>query len=73
MDLTCIPNRRAPRYLPGGSANPAICLVVALVALGLRLVHIRENQKLVRLEMESEYTGDSQDANVRADGFRYVV
>jgi len=68
------PASAAPRYLPGGSANAAICLIVALVALLLRFVHIHENKKLARAEVELQDDGDVQQGpGGRNVGFRYVV
>ena len=81
------PASAAPQYIPGGSANTVICLVVGLLALLLRFVHIRENKKLEAAEREiegrSEQPGKEADAGKgvdddagmagrRAVGFRYV-
>ncbi|KAK7736697.1 hypothetical protein SLS53_006906 [Cytospora paraplurivora] len=46
------PSSASPRYIPGGVANTVICLLVALLALVLRLIHIKENRKLEILERE---------------------
>ncbi|KUI61564.1 hypothetical protein VP1G_08724 [Cytospora mali] len=46
------PKSASPRYIPGGTANTVICLLVALMALVLRFVHIKENRKLEILERE---------------------
>ena len=68
------PKSAAPRYLPGGSANAAICVLVALVALVLRFVHIHENKKLERAELELQDDDDAQQGpDGRSVGFRYVV
>lgn len=60
-----------PHYTPGSAANAAVCVVVALLALVLRFVHIRENKKLVAAEQEG-----TDDTTVVGDrrgvGFRYV-
>lgn len=75
------PASTGPQYVPGGSANSVICLVVALLALALRYIHKWENKKLERLETETETAeaggestavsgGPTQDR--RAAGFRYV-
>lgn len=68
------PGTDAPRYIPGGSANTAICVVVALLALLLRYVHIRENRKLERNEGEEHAHEPDEDGYVdrRAFGFRYI-
>lgn len=71
------PTSTSPRYIPGGTADTVICLLVALLALILRFVHIRENQKLEILERESadregRQAGDGVDEDRRAVGFRYV-
>ncbi|EHK98580.1 putative Uncharacterized transporter [Glarea lozoyensis 74030] len=55
------PKSAGPRYIPGGSANAVICLLVAIFAVILRFVHIRENKKLEMVEAEAmgEYEGDN--------------
>jgi hypothetical protein len=65
------PASAAPRYVPGGSANAAICLLVGLMALLLRFVHIRENKKLERAESEHQESVDGPEE--RSVGFRYVI
>jgi hypothetical protein len=67
------PKSAGPRYIPGGSANAAICVLVALVALILRFVHIHENKKLVKAEEEAMSEFDGQNVGERNIGFRYVV
>lgn len=76
------PSSAAPRYLPGGSADTAICLLVAALALLLRWVHIRENAKLAAAEQQQaegqgeEGGADGGDGQAQEDrrpmGFRYV-
>lgn len=68
------PGSAAPRFIPGGSANTAICLIVAGLALVLRFLHIRENKKLERAESEGHSDVPSEDGHVdrRAVGFRHV-
>lgn len=65
----------APQYVPGGSTNAVICLLVAALAIVLRYLHKRENKKLEKAEAalseedaEAETTGGSRVA----PGFRYV-
>ena len=74
------PESTGPRYTPGGSANAAVCVVVALLALVLRFVHIRENKKLEKVEQEAAQPGEpsvkvpieAAPGDRRVAGFRYV-
>lgn len=71
------PSSASPRYIPGGVANTVICLLVALLALVLRFIHIKENRKLEALEREpagaeSGQVRDHTGRDKRAAGFRYV-
>ena len=71
------PSSASPRYIPGGSANTVICVLVAVLALVLRYVHIRENRKLEALERdladgEGGQAADGMGGDRRAVGFRYV-
>ncbi|KAL8403429.1 hypothetical protein RB594_008619 [Gaeumannomyces avenae] len=66
------PISHAPRYIPGGSANTVICLVVAGLALALRFIHKKENRKLEAAEAEIGNGGVSADVDRRAVGFRYI-
>lgn len=69
------PSSTSPRYIPGGTANTVVCLLAALLALVLRLVHVRENRKLENLEVadgEGRLAGDGAGGDRRAVGFRYV-
>lgn len=69
------PSSASPRYIPGGTANAIICLLVALMAVVMRRVHILENKKLEAAEEHPRPAdGDSVDADGdrRAVGFRYV-
>lgn len=64
------PKSAAPQYIPGGSANAAISVVVALLALVLRWLHQRENKKLEKAEVEAAARDQTQ---VPAEpGFRFV-
>ncbi|KAK3315600.1 major facilitator superfamily domain-containing protein [Apodospora peruviana] len=67
------PASAAPQYIPGGSANAVICLLVGSLALGLRFLHIRENKKLEQAE-RSRAAGVVEEASEdrRGDGFRYI-
>lgn len=71
------PSSAAPQYVPGGSANAIICLLVGLLALVLRYLHKWENKKLEKAEVEdaaNAEAGVTVDAAVdrRATGFRYI-
>lgn len=70
------PSSASPRYVPGGVTNTVVCVVVALMALLLRWVHIRENKKLEAMEREDVVGGQGGGHDVagerRAVGFRYV-
>lgn len=68
------PLSHAPQYVPGGSANAAVCVIVALIALALRFVHIKENKKLEEAETNDTGMTDTQRAHAdrRAFGFRYI-
>lgn len=79
------PSSTSPRYIPGGTANTVVCLSVAVLALALRFVHIRENRKLETLEIADGEGGLAGDGGAggadaaaaavrdrRAVGFRYV-
>lgn len=65
----------APQYIPGGSVNAVICLVVSTLAIVLRFVHKRENSKLERAEAavaEDGVGAESTGGTRVAPGFRYV-
>ena len=72
------PSSDGPQYRPGGSANAAICVLVALLALMLRYVHKWENKKLDKLENEANAVGNENGkgdlavAEIRQSGFRYI-
>lgn len=69
------PASASPRYIPGGTANTVICLLVAVIALGLRAVHVRENRELEALEHADELSTHERaktDSDRRGAGFRYV-
>ncbi|KAK2790918.1 hypothetical protein FQN52_005363 [Onygenales sp. PD_12] len=65
------PSDDAPQYIPGGTANAVVCVLVALMAVIVRLINVRENKKLERLELEEDIVDGSGD--VRGRGFRYVL
>ncbi|KAK2768157.1 hypothetical protein FQN54_000009 [Arachnomyces sp. PD_36] len=65
------PESSGPQYVPGGSTNSVICLLVASIALIIRLIHIRANKKLEKAENEA--VEQSADGEARGEGFRYVL
>ena len=71
------PSSTGPQYVPGGTTNSVVCLIVAALALLLRFLHIRENKKLEQVEREMEETGNvGAQHQMKADqppvGFRYI-
>ncbi|KAL2212845.1 MFS general substrate transporter [Sarocladium strictum] len=70
------PAKDEPQFVPGGSANAVICLLVAALAFVLRLIHIKENKKLEMAERDAR-PGDGEagdtDPELRAEGFRYIL
>ncbi|KAK9235607.1 major facilitator superfamily domain-containing protein [Lipomyces kononenkoae] len=62
------PSSAGPRYIPGGISNATICLLVALIAVGIRLLLARQNKQLKKAE---ESNVDS--TNDTAHGFRYML
>lgn len=67
------PSSAGPRYIPGGSANAAISVGVAILALVLRWLHQWENKKLEKAEEEAAQSqGGETEGETRAVGFRYV-
>ncbi|GIZ42057.1 hypothetical protein CKM354_000533700 [Cercospora kikuchii] len=64
------PASDGPRYIPGGASTAIICLIVALLAFILRLVHVKENKKLEQIE--SEGAVNLAEGERRGQGFRYV-
>jgi hypothetical protein len=68
------PSSTGPRYIPGGSATAGIAVVVALLALIIRLVHVRINKKLEEAEcLEGSRPTDANNPAARPAGFRYIV
>lgn len=67
------PDSSGPRYLPGGSATAAIALLVAIVAFVIRVVHARMNKKLDELESSQDLSGNLNDSESPATGFRYIL
>jgi hypothetical protein len=61
-----------PHYTPGSAANAGVCVAVALLALALRFVHIRENKKFEAAERDDVIQLDIVGGDRRARGFRYV-
>lgn len=51
------PSSSGPRYIPGGSATAAVALLVAVLALVIRLVHARLNREL---QQQEEFNNEPQ-------------
>ncbi|KAK3343442.1 major facilitator superfamily domain-containing protein [Lasiosphaeria hispida] len=72
------PSSTAPQYVPGGSTNAVVCLLVGSLAIVLRYIHKWENKKLEKAEREEAanaeagVTSDAVEGDRRALGFRYV-
>ncbi|KAJ9652991.1 hypothetical protein H2198_007804 [Neophaeococcomyces mojaviensis] len=64
------PSSAAPQYIPGGSANAALCGLVAVLALIIRYVLKHENEKLKTTETE-EVVFDGRSGMKKS--FRYLV
>lgn len=62
------PQHDGPRYIAGGSANAAVCVLTALLAVLLMFIHRWENKKLDKAEREGAENG-TQSGLV---GFRYI-
>lgn len=60
------PISEAPRYIDGGSATAAICVIVGVVAFIIRLCLSRSNRKLEREELSEGDVGGIR-------GFRYPI
>ncbi|KAI1840158.1 hypothetical protein JX265_009371 [Neoarthrinium moseri] len=70
------PASDGPRYLAGGCATAAVALIVAIMALIVRLVLQRDNRKLAAretLDAEGNVVGPTGGLDERAVGFRYVL
>lgn len=57
-----------PQYIPGGSANAAICLFTGLLAVVLMFIHRHENKRLEKAEREGAESG----TDAGPVGFRYI-
>ena len=66
------PSSTGPRYIPGGIATAGIAAVVALLALIIRLVHVRINKNIEKAE-SSAVARSSNSPAARPAGFRYIV
>lgn len=49
------PAAHEPQYMPGSAGNAGVCIVAALLAFSLRLIHKRENRKLENAETEGPW------------------
>jgi hypothetical protein len=66
------PSSSGPRYIPGGSATAGIALLVAVVAVVIRLVHSHMNQRLDEADILQDIP-EPNDLETRAVGFRYIL
>ncbi|KAF6810785.1 allantoate permease [Colletotrichum sojae] len=73
------PSSTSPQYIPGGSANAAICMLVGALALVLRYLHKWENKKLETAEQQAAAAAEQGEKAAvdltqekRATGFRYI-
>lgn len=71
------PSSDDPRYLAGGISTAVVALVVAILAVTIRLVLMTQNKKLEEREL-LELSGQNansgtEDHDERAMGFRYIL
>lgn len=69
------PGTDGPRYLPGGISTAAVALVVAILAIIIRLILAKQNKKMEECEL-FELSGQaptSERRDERAAGFRYIL
>ena len=64
------PSSSGPRYIPGGSATAGVALLVAVLAMVIRMVHARMNRQLQELEDSNE---NSENRLQHPVGFRYIL
>lgn len=67
------PSSTGPRYIPGGSATAAILLVVAGIALTIRLLHARMNKKLEAESSQDVHPAEMHKPDSPPAGFRYIL
>jgi hypothetical protein len=68
------PSSTGPRYIPGGSATAAILLIVAGLALTIRLLHARINKELEEAESSQDVRPAEMDKpDSPPAGFRYIL
>lgn len=68
------PSSTGPRYIPGGSATAAILLIVAGLALTIRLLHTRMNKRLEEAEASQDVRSTEMDKpDSPPFGFRYTL
>lgn len=71
------PSSDDPRYLAGGISTAVVALVVAILAVIIRLALMKQNKKLEEREL-LELSGQNassgaEDRDERALGFRYIL
>ncbi|KAJ5930162.1 hypothetical protein N7466_005655 [Penicillium verhagenii] len=68
------PDSDGPRYVPGGTATAVIALLVAIVAVVIRLVHVKMNKRLEEAETSHDLPSvGADDPDSRVVGFRYIL
>ncbi|RDL40764.1 uncharacterized protein BP5553_00743 [Venustampulla echinocandica] len=68
------PSSTGPRYVPGGSATAGVSLLVILVALAIRIVHVKINKRLEEDEgWEGVPEAQTTSTETRPVGFRYMI
>lgn len=72
------PATDGPRYLPGGVSTAGVALLVAVLAVIIRILLIKQNKKLEereRFELSGQQAPGSgaERRDERAVGFRYIL
>ncbi|KAI1374743.1 putative MFS transporter [Hypoxylon crocopeplum] len=69
------PSSDGPRYLPGGSATAAVALLVAILALLVRVMLQKENRKLATREalISERHPVQPEVREAAPMGFRYIL
>lgn len=63
------PSSSGPRYTPGGSATAGVALLVAVLAMVIRMVHAKMNRQL----QEQEESNENGETSQHPVGFRYIL
>ncbi|KAI1110972.1 allantoate permease [Nemania sp. NC0429] len=67
------PATDGPRYLAGGAATAGVAFLVAVMALVVRLVLIRDNKRLAERDASEPEASAVNDPQAAAIGFRYIL